>query len=233
MDFRAENKYIVSDMDLKILESRLKPVMSQDIHQEGDCYEVRSIYLDDIKNSSMLDNDAGVDLRSKYRIRTYYPGLSELRLEIKEKINGFNRKSSCKLSVEELRKIIKGEHDIPFGERKVLNRLLLNMKCFKMEPKVIISYERTAFVHSAGNVRITFDRNISASKYIDTFLDEKADLRIPVLPKGMHILEVKYDEFLPDFIAKQLELGKLNQTAFSKYYLGRIALGEDCKRLPL
>ena len=48
-----------------------------------------------------------------------------------------------------------------------------------------------------------------------------------MLPKGMHVLEVKYDEMLPDFVAKQLEIGKLNQTAFSKYYLGRIALGED------
>ena len=232
IDYRAENKYIVSDKDILILKSRLKSVMKQDIHQEGEFYEVRSVYFDDFRNTSMLDNDSGTDNRSKYRIRTYYPGLSEIRLEIKEKERGFNRKTSCKLTLEEYEKIVKGEIEIPFGDRKPLNRLLLNMKCSKMEPKVIISYERCAFVHPSGNVRVTFDRNISASKYIGSFFDEKVASRIPVLPKGMHILEVKYDEMLPDIIAKQLEIKKLNQTAFSKYYLGRIALGDDHVRLP-
>ena len=227
IEYRAEKKYLVSDMDLAVIKARLKGVMNQDIHQNGEYYEVRSIYLDDFRNNAMLDNDAGTDNRAKYRIRTYYPGLNELRLEIKEKENGFNRKTSCKLSLEEFNKIINGESDIAFSDRKPLNRLLFNMKCLKMEPKVIISYERTAFVHPSGNVRITFDRNITASKFINSFFDEKVAVRVPVLPKGMHILEVKYDEMLPDFIAKQLEIGKLNQTAFSKYYLGRIALGED------
>ena len=46
----------------------------------------------------------------------------------------------------------------------------------------------------------------------------------PVLPAGLHVLEVKYDEFLPDVIAQQLEIGKLRKTAFSKYYLGRLAV---------
>ena len=45
-----------------------------------------------------------------------------------------------------------------------------------------------------------------------------------ILPAGQHILEVKYDEFLPDMIARELEIGRLQQTAFSKYYLGRMAL---------
>ena len=49
----------------------------------------------------------------------------------------------------------------------------------------------------------------------------------PVLPAGMHVLEVKYDEFLPDVIARQLEIGKLRKTAFSKYYLGRLAIAGE------
>ena len=40
----------------------------------------------------------------------------------------------------------------------------------------------------------------------------------------MHVLEVKYDELLPDSIAQLLELGSLQQSAFSKYYLGRMAI---------
>ena len=41
------------------------------------------------------------------------------------------------------------------------------------------------------------------------------------MPAGMHVLEVKYDEFLPDYIYKGIELENLQRTAFSKYYLCR------------
>ena len=101
------------------------------------------------------------------------------------------------------------------------------MMANKMEPKVIISYERSAFVHPTGNVRITFDRNIMASRVCDDFFEERVSGLVPVLPVGMHVLEVKYDEILPDVIAKQLEIGNLRQTAFSKYYLGRLAVAGE------
>ena len=41
------------------------------------------------------------------------------------------------------------------------------------------------------------------------------------MPLGQQLLEVKYDEFLPDHIYRSLSLNNLNQTAFSKYYLCR------------
>jgi hypothetical protein len=39
--------------------------------------------------------------------------------------------------------------------------------------------------------------------------------------KGQELLEVKYDEYLPDFIYRNLQLSSLQQTAFSKYYICR------------
>ena len=109
-------------------------------------------------------------------------------------------------------------------KRAPFNRLQMQMRCIRMEPKAIIAYERTAFVYPSGNVRITFDRNIMASRCLGEFLDPRVSCMIPVLPTGLHVLEVKYDEFLPDVIAQLLETGHLRQTAFSKYYLGRLAL---------
>ena len=72
-------------------------------------------------------------------------------------------------------------------------------------------------------MRITFDRNITAGRDFGAFYAEHPAAR-PILPTGQHILEVKYDEFLPAPIAQVLELGNLQQTTFSKYYLGRKAL---------
>ena len=224
IEYRVENKYIVSDLELAILDGRLRSVMQQDIHQEGDSYEIRSIYFDDARNTCMDENDAGVDMRRKYRIRTYAPSLSALNLEIKEKQRGYTKKTACHLTEEEYRAIVHKGGQLPFGEKQPLNQLLLQMRCHKMEPKVVVVYERTAFVHPAGNVRITFDRNILASKDCGSFFDGHVSGLTPVLPAGMHVLEVKYDELLPDLIARQLEIGRLRQTAFSKYYLGRYAV---------
>lgn len=224
MDYRVENKYLVSDADIAVLEARLKTVMEPDAHQVGCCYEIRSVYFDDLLDNGMAENEAGVDCRRKYRIRIYDPAADVIHLEIKEKTAGLTRKTSCSLSREESNQILAGENRLQFDSRAPLNRLLLQMRCSKMEPKAVIAYERTAYVHPTGNVRITFDRNILASKYCDEFFEERVSGLTPVLPAGMHILEVKYDELLPDHIAQQLEIGRLRQTAFSKYYLGRMAL---------
>ena len=71
-----------------------------------------------------------------------------------------------------------------------------------------------------GNVRVTLDQNISSSRDIMCFLEEDIRKR-PILAAGQHVLEVKYDEFLPDYIRSNLQLQNLRQTAFSKYYLCR------------
>ena len=201
--------------------------MSLDLHQEGDCYEIRSLYFDDAWDSCMNENAAGVDQREKYRIRIYGPESDVIHLEIKEKNRGLTKKRSCELTREECFAIMAGDLPLKVDDRAPLNALQLQMRCRRMEPKAIIAYERTAFVHPSGNVRITFDRNIMASRCLEDFLEDRVSGMTPVLPAGLHVLEVKYDEFLPDVIAQQLEIGKLRKTAFSKYYLGRLAVEGD------
>ena len=78
----------------------------------------------------------------------------------------------------------------------------------------------TIKVEKNGNVRITFDRNISGCDKVTNFFEEKIQL-VLLLPAGWHVLEVKYDEFLPDYIKDVLEIGILQRTAFSKYYYAR------------
>lgn len=201
--------------------------MHRDIHQTGDCYEIRSLYFDDYYDRCMDENAAGIDNREKYRIRTYGNDWKTIHLEIKEKHHEMTKKVLCDLTEQECAQIISGSLPLTIESRKPLNQLQIQMRCAQMRPSVIISYERTAFVCPAGNVRITFDRNIMASRCCNEFFYERISEMVPVLPTGVHVLEVKYDEFLPDYIARQLEIGTLQRTSFSKYYLGRLAvLGE-------
>lgn len=224
MEYRVEDKFFVTDAYLELLAARLRSVMAPDEHQQGRCYEIRSLYFDDMQDRCMDENEAGVDERRKYRIRLYDPDSQSLRLEIKEKADGKTKKISCSLSRQETRDIMDGTYPLTPGDRTPLNLLQLSMRCTHMEPKAVIAYERTAFVHPVGNVRITFDRNITASSDKEDLFSPIPLRAIPVLPAGMHILEVKYDELLPDVIAKQLQIGTLQKTAFSKYYLGRLAI---------
>ncbi len=227
IEYRVENKYLVTDLELKIIFERLRSVMPMDIHQDGNAYEIRSLYFDDYRDRCLEENDAGTDPREKYRIRIYDPHQASGRLEIKEKNRGLTRKTSCTLSRKECIALMDQSMGFSVDMRAVLNRLQLQRQCYGMRPKVIIAYERTAFVHTSGNVRITFDRNIMASCRCEQFFEETVNFMTPVLPAGLHVLEVKYDELCPDYIYDRLELGSLRQTAFSKYYLGRMAVNGE------
>ena len=89
-----------------------------------------------------------------------------------------------------------------------------------LRPVVIVEYDRIPYIYANGNVRVTFDANLSASPWVGGFLSPDVPKR-PVLPVGQLLMEVKFDEYLPDFIYRALNLGQLQQTTFSKYYLCR------------
>ncbi len=89
-----------------------------------------------------------------------------------------------------------------------------------MRPKVIVEYIRTPFVNKLGNIRITFDEAINSSDNTNNFLEQNIPVR-PIMEKGQGILEVKWDEFLPNYIKDTLQLDSLKWNSFSKYYLCR------------
>ena len=222
--FRNEWKYYLSLWDGQTLKERLIRLMQRDPYAVNGGYMIRSLYFDDLCNSCLRENEAGVDDRRKYRLRLYNGSAERIQLEIKEKLHGKTHKSSCLVSAGECREIMAGRPPaIGAGTPAPRNLLSIAMRTAGMAPRVIVEYERTAFVGRSGNVRITFDRNISACVQLGSFLEPHVPLT-PILPAGQHVLEVKFDEFLPDYVAQALELGKLRQTAFSKYYLSRLAL---------
>ena len=89
-----------------------------------------------------------------------------------------------------------------------------------LHPVIIVDYDRIPYIYEHGNVRVTFDTNISSSANISAFFDPEI-LKRPIMPKGQHVMEVKFDGFLPDVIKQILNLGELRRTSFSKYYLCR------------
>lgn len=220
--FRHEFKYICSYGQLRMLQVRLTGLISPDPHAGKDgVYNIRSLYFDDYYDRCLKENEAGTDPREKFRIRIYNHKSDRISLELKRKVRGKTQKLSCPLTEEQCRTLMAGE--LPLTDKDtpaVLRKLCLLMQTSLMRPKVIVEYDRVPYVYPQGNVRITLDENIRASGRTELFLEDQIPLR-PIMPAGQHILEVKYDEYLPDFIYRAVQLENLRQTAFSKYYLCR------------
>ena len=220
--YRHELKYICTAAELAMIQGRIHHLIPLDSHAgENGMYQIRSLYFDDYYDRCYYENENGTDPREKFRIRIYNGNTDKISLELKKKERGKTLKLSCPLTEEQCRTLMRGEvlpedPDYP----PVLQKLLLLMKTTLMRPKIIVEYDRVPYVYRLGNVRITLDKNISSSSAIDTFLEPTIHKR-PIMPAGQHVLEVKFDEFLPDYIYQALQLRNLRQTAFSKFYLCR------------
>jgi len=223
--YRNEIKYLCNDMQLALIEARIKNICHRDVHAgEQGTYKVRSVYFDDMANSCFYENIDGVDIREKMRIRIYDGNMDYITLECKEKRSGKNHKESSRLSREQCEAVLKGEYVTQEADSDLIRKLVTQQRSRLMKPKVIVEYQRTPYVYQAGNVRITFDRNISAGGRIEEFGNKEIHLQ-PVLPPGYHVLEVKYDEFFPEFIKREMEISNLQHTAFSKYVMCRKQIG--------
>ena len=223
MKFRHEMKYLVSDADLAMLRSRLKGIMSEDSHAgEDGTYLIRSLYFDDMDNTAFYENENGTGRREKFRIRIYNGSMDRISLERKSKVSDKIRKKACILTREQFDILARDDadktvrSDYPQLMQDVLSLYHIRRLC----PKVIVEYERRPFVYRNGNVRITFDRNVRSSCDLKSFTNEKINAR-PIMPVGQQLLEVKFDEFLPDHIYRAIAMNSLHLETYSKYYLCR------------
>ena len=217
--YRHELKYVISQAQIPLLKARIERIMTLDPHVLGQgYYNIRSLYFDDFLNSCYYDIENGTDPREKFRIRIYNHSSDRISLECKRKERGKTLKTACRLTKEQFASL---SQTIPAeGNDPLYNKLLLYMRTRLLRPVVIVEYERIPYIYRNGNVRVTFDMNVSSSSPVGGFFEADIPKR-PIMPVGAHLLEVKFDEFLPDFIYRTLDLGSLDQTAYSKYYLCR------------
>ena len=201
----------------------MSAVLDKDIHSDNNGkYEVHNLYFDDYKNTCTKENDAGISRRFKYRIRYYGNHCEYMKLERKERINGYCHKESCLISLKEYQMIMEGKTNelIWQTESPILKRFCVCCMTRRFMPKAIIDYERTAYIEESANIRITLDKNISVSDDFSHFLDGNY-IRYPVREEGQYILEVKFDYIMPSYIRHIITNRKLLQTSFSKYCVGR------------
>lgn len=219
---RHEYKYYINDEVYHVLRRRLSMVMERDEHMIDDRgYLVSSIYFDDWYHSAMNEKIAGTRFRKKFRIRCYELRDQWIRLECKSKFHEYISKEGARLSREEYDKLMQGSYEFLLGRREAVCQELYGYHNTKgLKPVVVVEYKREAYVSSLGNVRITFDKDISAStQALDVF--GKQYVTKKVLPNHMMVLEVKYDDYLPAHMQSILQEACTDRCAISKYVMCR------------
>ena len=228
--YRYEQKFLINNFQMELLRNTLSAALYLDsnIKNPDGSYFIRSLYFDDYKNTSYYQVLDGLSKREKYRIRYYDLDPSYITLEKKSKRNNLGKKDKDKLTKEMVLKFINNE-EIE-SNKPVVSELQGKMKTAFYKPVVIIDYERRAFTYPVNDVRITLDYNISCSYEFSKFFDKNIN-SIPLLEKNTAILEVKYNDFLPDFIKNLINMKNLEITSFSKYSTGRDMLEKIERRI--
>ena len=221
MDYRHEWKHVISYTDMLVLRQRLKAIMQVDRNAVDGKYFIRSLYFDTPTDTALREKLDGVSKREKFRIRYYNHNTSLIHLEKKSKLAGLGNKQSANLTAEEAQKIVDGDIEwMLHAKHPLIRELYSKIQTQQLRPKTIVDYVREPFVYAPGNVRVTLDYDIRTGLGCTDFLNPDC----PTVSAGDSpiILEVKWDEFLPDIIRSAVQLEGRRVTAFSKYAQCRI-----------
>ena len=219
--YRHEWKHEINLADLFVIRQRLRAVMTPDRHTIDGRYLIRSLYFDNARDKALREKIDGVNMREKFRIRYYNHDPSVIHLEKKSKRNGLGSKFSANLTAEEAQRIVDGDLDWMLGsDRPLVQELYCKMRGQGLRPKTIVDYTREPYLYRPGNVRVTFDYDIRTGLSCTDFLNPDC-VTVPAGDAGI-ILEVKWDEFLPDIVRDAIWVPGRRETAFSKYAQCRI-----------
>ena len=219
--YRHEWKHVINYADLLVIRQRLRAVAKPDEHARDGQYLIRSLYFDNARDKALREKIDGVNMREKFRIRYYNFDTSVIHLEKKSKHSGLGSKFSADLTAEEAQSIVDGKLDWMLESgRPLVQELYCKMRGQGLKPKTIVEYTREPYRYRPGNVRVTFDYDIRTGLQCTDFLNPDC-VTIPAGDAGI-ILEVKWDEYLPDIIRDAVWMPGRRETAFSKYAQCRI-----------
>ena len=223
---RHELKYHLSFMQYRILRQKLGAVLKLDSHAGPDGrYHIRSLYFDDFRNSAFFDKMAGVPIRKKYRMRIYNLSDDFIKFERKSKFNEYVCKESAVLTREEADRIIGG--DVTFlanSNNKLMQCFYLECRRNLLRPVVLVDYLREAYIHPVGDVRVTFDIGVQAGLGPVSFFDSQTST-VGILEEPGVILEVKFDNVLPEIVRGLLSERIRPRSAIGKFAMCRGSTG--------
>ncbi len=223
MKYRHELKHDITTSDMIAIRQRLRAVAKADSHAIDGKYLIRSLYFDTPNDKALYEKQDGVSRRNKFRIRYYNGDKSVIHLEKKCKVGGLGHKVSASLSEEQAMSIVQDHIDwMKDHDNDLIRELYSRMISENLRPKTIVDYTREPFIYGPGNVRVTLDYNIRTGLMSTDFLNPQC-ITIPAA-QGICVMEVKWDEYLPEIIRDIVQLPHCRTSSFSKYEACRLPM---------
>ena len=220
---RKEMKYLLPIKNALRLEKYFRGFLELDNHGDHGGYFIRSQYYDSLYNRDLNDNLAGLHGKKKIRLRIYSLSDAMVKLELKSKQGADSAKLTLSISREEALSMEQGDFSflLDYNNELALHIYLLMMEgCYR--PKVLIDYNRLAFFYPAGDVRVTFDRDIRVAPCAYGLFEDNMGLALDMEERVL--MEVKYTGFLPETIGNVLMEADTLFTSHSKYSRGGMSV---------
>lgn len=219
---RHELKFYINLSEYEILREKLKFILKKDrfsVDENG--YHIRSLYFDNALDNDLYEKSFGIFKRKKFRIRIYNKSDRVIKLEKKNRYGEMINKESLTITKDEYEKILSWDYDFLLEKEDPLARdYYLFLRSEHMSPKIIVDYIREAYIGDIEDVRVTFDKCLSAGlNSIDLFDENMVTTETLTFP--MMIMEVKFNSYLPDYIRDILQLDSHHRSAISKYVICR------------
>lgn len=219
---RIEKKYLLDDAIYEKLTQRLGEYMEVDEYNKNQqFYSIANIYYDTLSDELIRNSLEKPAYKEKLRLRSYgVPGLEDkVFLEIKKKCGGIVNKRRTLLTLEEAYDYMdngKSPEEKPYINCQVLHEIDAFLQRYELVPKVYLAYERMGFFgKEEKEFRVTFDTGIRARR--ENIRLEKGMEGIPLLEKGLWLMEVKISGAAPLWFTHLLSEFKLFAVSFSKY----------------
>ena len=210
---RYEMKYILSKEQLLFVRKSLHD------HMEVDQYgktSIASIYYDTPDYRVIRASIEKPTFKEKIRLRSYGVAKNNdhVYLEIKRKSEGVVYKRRIETS-EETASLFLNNKIETIGSNQISRELAYFRNFYgKLEPKIMIAYDRTSYAEIDGDIRLTIDEN-PRYRTFDLNLHTSMEGQ-HLLPAGSAILEIKVQQEMPLWLVEILSKGKIYKTSFSK-----------------
>jgi hypothetical protein len=209
---RYENKYILTPQQYEAILQEVEKRMDPDEFGET---TIQSLYYDTPNARLVRTSIEKPKFKEKIRVRSY--GLatkdSKVYVELKRKSQGVVYKR--RLSAKEDESIAFFENKHSFGDGQIAREIDYFKNYYgKLQPYILILYDRIAFKKREIDLRITFDRN---TRYRATRLTLSDGLDGTLLLEPGHVLmEIKSSLGFPRWLVDLLNEQKSYKCSFSK-----------------
>ena len=212
---RVEKKYIITEVQYKVLKKALEEYMFEDEHGKS---LICNLYFDSRLYELISHSITKPFFKEKIRLRSYnVPSKnSDVFLEIKRKCDGVVSKRRIGMKLLDFEKYLEDKNSLEHQSSQIKRELDYYFDRYDLIPTMFVSYSREAFYQKDNmDFRITFDSNIIAREY-DLNLDSE-NYGTQILENGKYLMEIKTLSSIPLWLVSILNELKIMPCGFSKY----------------